>query len=149
MTRHVCFFSSMLIPADLTSLKMLQDVFSVWNISTNEMHGCLFSVLQDIFQHFSPFCLRTTNPYLTAKASWVLEACWFRLSLSYGCKSTNKKGWMCVQWYEMWNKTTTIHPHWQLMVKSCIVPLPLYTVRLSKISLRTQNRSLTWKRKSQ
>lgn len=50
--------------------------------------------------------------YLTRKASWVLEACWFRLGLSYGCKSTNKKGWMCILWYEMWNKTTTIHPSW-------------------------------------
>lgn len=101
-----------------------------------------------IFFSISVLFVCTTNPYLTPKASWVLEAFWFRLSLSYGCKSTNKKGWMWIHWYELWNKTTTIQPHCQHMVKSRIVPLPLYTLRLS-ISLRTQNPSLTWKRKGQ
>lgn len=65
-----------------------------------------------------------------------------------GVKAQIKKDWMCIHWYEMWNKTTTIHPHCQLMVKSCIVLLPLYTVHLSKISLRTQTEALHGKGKA-
>lgn len=79
--------------------------------------------------------LKPAGSWKLADSEWV---CFM------GVKAQIKKGWM---WSEMWNKTTAIYPHWQLMVKSCIVPLPLYTIRLSRISLRTQNRSLTWKRK--
>lgn len=68
-----CIFPSMFISTD--HLKMLQEFNFFLNISTNEMHGCLFSILLDIFQHFGPFCLRTTNSYMTREASWVLEAC--------------------------------------------------------------------------
>jgi len=38
-----------------------------------------------------------------------------------GVKAQIKKGWMCIHWNEMWNKTTTIHPHRKLVVYSCII----------------------------
>lgn len=113
--QKVCFF----FPR--CSFQLITERYFVWNISTNEMHGCLFFIFYWIFFSISVLFVRTTNPYLTHKASWVLEACWFRLSLSYGCKSTNKKCWMCIHWKELWNETTTIHPHCQLMVYSCFI----------------------------
>lgn len=110
------FFPSMLIPAD--HWKCCK--FLLFEISAQMKCMAACFLFYWIFFSISVLCLRTTNPYLTHKASWVLEACWFRLSLSYE-KHKYKKGWMCIYLNEMWNKTTTIHPHCQLMVYSCFM----------------------------
>lgn len=115
-----CFFPSLLIPTDhwkccfqfFVCLKY-QHKWNAWLLVF------YFTGYFSAFQSLFVYALLILIWHIKPAGFWKLaDSDWVCLM---DVKAQIKKGWMCIHWNEMWNKTTTIHPHRQLMVYSCVM----------------------------